>query len=327
MNRAKALELTEKMLGFLQPHVERIEVAGSVRRLADSVKDVELVAIFDDHLLTVLDDLVHQGVIIKANYNGSNRWGDKYRGFCFAVYPDFKFELFRATSTNWGYILWLRTGPGDANIEAVTRLNKTQYRAIDGYIFRGSNWQNLKKGWRADDMELVDIPDEQAMFEILGMPLVIEPSARSVQAYRHIAMTSKRQTPHAPKAKPQTYDYSFLGAHHAQRNEYESHAPNMWKHRQLPQWIRETQLEISLLAGERVILRDKVREMRARQADPEIIAKYITEGMNAKHRQEMLQPLLRAYALRFLQGVEAHGFDTFGVDMEAIRAVATHHAT
>lgn len=146
-----------------------------IARLAGTtVKDVELVGQGlkgDPGMLTRrLDALLGSGVIHLARYGDqmTTRWGEKYRGFLF---QQMRFELFMADEDNWGYVLWLRTGPRDANQYVMTQLAefKSPVRARDGYL-----WYGLRK---------LSVPHEAEMFRLLGMPY-IEPKDREVGIYR-----------------------------------------------------------------------------------------------------------------------------------------------
>ena len=163
--------VAERVCEMLRETVEWISPAGSVRREKNLVGDIEIVARTADAraLLARMDKLVLDGVITKAKYGDSTRWGDKYRGF---MLMGFRVELFVGDKDNIGYIYWLRTGPGDANTFVMTRLAQldSPYRANEGYW-----WQDGKK---------LAIPTEKEMFRLLGMEWV-RPSLRTADLYAH----------------------------------------------------------------------------------------------------------------------------------------------
>lgn len=155
----------------LAPLCQRIEIAGSLRRGKSEVKDVEIVYIPTDSkaLLARLDSWVIAGRIRKALYpDGSMRWGEKYRG---VLVEGIRIELFAADADNWGYQLWLRTGPADANQYVMRQCIsfESPYRARDGYWWAGE--------------ERLHIPDETEMFRLLGMDWM-PPGDRSLLRYQ-----------------------------------------------------------------------------------------------------------------------------------------------
>jgi len=89
------------------------------------------------------------------------------------VYQGLRIEVFLADADNWGYQLWLRTGPGEANAwvmqQCISRY--APYRAIDGY------WTDVESGRR------IRTQDEGEMFNLLGINYVVPPHLRTLQLY------------------------------------------------------------------------------------------------------------------------------------------------
>jgi len=183
------LPVVNEVRQLLEDACEWFEVGGSVRRGAASVKDVELVAIAGTSVLARLDRYVASGLITKALYGEKRlpRWGEKYRGFEF---EGIRFELFLTDRDSLGYIWWLRTGPGDANLYVMDRLKSTSspVRAADGAI-----WHDGKR---------LCVPDEREMFRLLGMPY-LQPVQRSEFVYR-----SFLSVPNYPL--PETFTYAAV---------------------------------------------------------------------------------------------------------------------
>jgi DNA polymerase/3'-5' exonuclease PolX len=145
-------------------------VAGSIRRWVRYVKDAEIVVLPKNAptLLARLDSWLIAGQVKKALYNNSGeRWGTKYRGL---IYKGLRVEIFIGDSDNFGYLLWLRTGPSEANKYVMQQCiyQAAPYRAEGGY-------------WWKDGRKL-SIPDEPEMFRLLGM-MPILPHLRSIDAY------------------------------------------------------------------------------------------------------------------------------------------------
>ena len=123
-----------------QPH-HRWEVAGSVRRGKAEVGDIEHVVWPVDPVAfrAAMDDMLGNpmfgtpAIIEKAVYpNGTNRWGDKYRG---VMFRGFRHEVFLADRQNWGAILTIRTGPAEFSERLVTQLKASgRLRQQDGYV-------------------------------------------------------------------------------------------------------------------------------------------------------------------------------------------------
>lgn len=156
---------------------DRIEIAGSLRRKQSFVKDVEIVALPKHRatLLARLDTWVATGKIHKATYGDTGtRWGEKYRGF---IYAGVRFEIFIADADNWGYILWLRTGPGDANQYVMQQLiyQKAPIRPAEGY-FRECDERGEPTG------AAIRVAGEAEMFRLLAMD-TLAPEDRTLAAY------------------------------------------------------------------------------------------------------------------------------------------------
>lgn len=179
--REDAQYIAVKAVALLQVHCQRIEVAGSIRRQADYVGDIELVAIPESELLPFLDQLLSDGVIAQARYGESQttRWGKKMRGFLLSEHPEIKIELYLAEPDTWGYIYWLRTGPGDGNRFVVTQVkNQAKFHVRKGAV------------WYTDQQ--ISVPDETRWFSLLGLKL-LEPERRTEHLYRRL-LTDRRHT-------------------------------------------------------------------------------------------------------------------------------------
>ena len=178
--RQQATPIVEALVAMFAPHCDWISPGGSYRREKADIGDVEIVAIPKPTLLAHMDELVASGVIAKKIYvdkNGrkSHRWGPKYRAFVFTHDGvSIKFDSFLCDMDSRGHIFELRTGPADKNewmMSAFHRFN-APFKVQGGYI-----WSGIQK---------LHIPDEQAYFDLLGIPF-IEPKDRTLDAYqRHI---------------------------------------------------------------------------------------------------------------------------------------------
>lgn len=284
---SEARVTAQAFVTLIEAYCRRVEVAGSVRRNKPEVKDIEIVAIFEDGWTDYLDALVEAGVITKATYGatGSHRWGQKYRGL---VFEGTRIEIFAADESNYGYMLWLRTGPGEANEYVMKHLKATSATIAA----RGGYW------WRGD--ERLDTPEESDVFALLGIDS-IEPINRSEAAYRSAFNSALRANVMGQKADNSRY--SMLHPHHAQRIEYESTPPLEWKHRLLPLWVDDIEHSID----------EQHREIEARGYE---------NAFSFRLEATRLTRIRDAYLERYQEGVE-HGLERFPVLEEKLQEVKT----
>ena len=181
-------ERIAKEVELLISHLcQKLTIAGSIRRQREDVGDIELVVIPLNlrALLVRLDNLVEKEIITKALYrhvdghaNESQvpRWGEKLR--CFH-YKNMRVELSIATPENYGYQLWLRTGPADANEWIMVKLaeEKAAIRFHEGY-----GWLTEYTGNTPIYKHKLSIPDEQTFFKVLRLPYII-PRWRTKRIY------------------------------------------------------------------------------------------------------------------------------------------------
>ncbi len=197
-----ARRIVGELVDMIRPACDRMEVGGSIRRGRPTVKDAELIAIplngRANELWAWIDGMVEVGEVEKAVYvdkNGkaSNKWGPKYRGLFF---QEIKVEIFLANEINWGFQKWLRTGPGDANTYIMSCLiqQRARLRFIDGdgWYSPGNLWHkpNSAGKWLAEDKVQLDIPDEDTLFALLGMPY-LPPNERSEDRYKQLLMWNR----------------------------------------------------------------------------------------------------------------------------------------
>ena len=174
VNAQEATEKVQIIREMLEDQCRQIVIAGSLRRGKALVGDAEIVALpkYAPNLLARLDRMVAEQLIVKAAYGEkrTTRWGEKYRGF---VYQGLRIEVFIAEENNWGYQLWLRTGPGEANAwvmqQCISRY--APYRAVDGY------WTDVASGRR------IRTRDEAEMFKLLGINYIVPPQLRTLALY------------------------------------------------------------------------------------------------------------------------------------------------
>lgn len=180
----RALDAVAHVVDTLYDHCERVMIAGSIRRGKTNPKDGEVVVIPKPSLWAHVDALVSEGVFGKARYGQAQsvRWGDTYRGL---DVDGFKVEIFTATPETWGYIYWLRTGPGDANQYMVGQLWNSKMRAADGGIWYARDWKRDGNKWMSATRQQVRVEDERTLFSLFGMEY-LDAAERSLEAYQAI---------------------------------------------------------------------------------------------------------------------------------------------
>ena len=188
---AEAHAVATELVGLLADACERIEIAGSLRRRKAEVHDIELVAIAAsstvaagdlwgnpvdiDLLETRVAELIAEGQLDARaveihRRDGSVETGQRMGGAYKAlVYRGMPVDLFITDAERWGCIFALRTGPGDWNVELVSRCKEHWRRVEDGRV--------LYHG------KPVPTPEEADFFRALGVPWV-EPHERTVERLR-----------------------------------------------------------------------------------------------------------------------------------------------
>ena len=214
----EAKEIADTLVTHMRPFCQRIQIAGSIRRLRQDVKDIELVAIpkwgreatrtpnlFGDpgakHMASERANLLHEwatmdaGCQLKALGMRTLKPGTKNGEpliFDWPLSPDGKYwrfmlkegiklDLFLTGIHNFGVTYLIRTGSKDFSQAVATFAKyKTRYRFQDGYLC-------LEDGSR------MPTPEERDVFDTLGIDWV-EPNERSG---RHMVMRDGR--PQFPK--------------------------------------------------------------------------------------------------------------------------------
>jgi len=184
MSLAEAQDLGSEFIARIGAQCQKVSIAGSARRAKALVNDIEIVAQpLGGALWWMLDELVSKGVIQKALYGDlspTHRWnGKKYRGL---VYKNRRIEVFCADEHNYGYQLWLRTGPDNltdrANTFVVTQIKyRAPFRLFEGRVMFGSRQ--------------LSIASEFDWFALLGLEF-IHPEKRTESAYKAL-MKPKHQ--------------------------------------------------------------------------------------------------------------------------------------
>lgn len=140
-----ARRLATKIVAELSDTCRRIEIAGSIRRDAVTVGDIELVAIpivdslfagcpGKSRLTERLDQLVNQDRLVPM------KRGDRFQQFGVPAMQGLQLDIFIVAPETWGVQLALRTGPADFSRALVTERSRGG-RLPDGYaVHDGRVW-------------------------------------------------------------------------------------------------------------------------------------------------------------------------------------------
>jgi len=177
MEIAIAKPIADDIVASILPHCHRAEIAGSVRRMKQNVKDIEVVARVNDWEST-FDSLRKWGKFIKPGVPDVIPWepkkGAKYLRMMLDA--DLKLDLFLASEENWGALYTMRTGGATGP---------------DGNPFEGfvpgmfSRWKKVSGGGKMKgclptlpDGRSVIVREESDFFRICGVEWV-PPSERT----------------------------------------------------------------------------------------------------------------------------------------------------
>lgn len=108
-----AKPLADLIASELRPHCHRAEVAGSIRRMKENVKDVEIVAVVRDWKAS-FQALEKWGYFIKPGCPEVTPWAPKEnaRYLRMMLNEGLKLDLFITSPENWGGLFMMRTGSG-----------------------------------------------------------------------------------------------------------------------------------------------------------------------------------------------------------------------
>lgn len=159
------------ILDILRPVVDRVEVAGSLRRGAETVGDIEILAIpaavpdlFGGEVrgpVMIDQALAGRGFTFEAN-------GPLYKRFILQEPAGVRCDLFLTTPEQWGVMLAIRTGPSGFSMQIVTPRNKGGLLPSYLKIHDGRVWNAGKA---------LSTPEESDLFQVLGLPM-LQPNQR-----------------------------------------------------------------------------------------------------------------------------------------------------
>lgn len=157
--------IADKVVSFLRPYCERIEVAGSIRRQKSEVGDIEIVAtpkaVTDMFGLPVPLETEHALDRVDWAAIGTFQMG-KHKYKKIELYEGIQLDLFIVVPpAQWGTIFLIRTGPADYSHRLVTPRQQG-----------GMMPSNLKESggaiWHGD--KLIETPEEEDVYKLIGLP-------------------------------------------------------------------------------------------------------------------------------------------------------------
>jgi DNA polymerase/3'-5' exonuclease PolX len=170
MDLARAQQLAEAVRGDLAPHCERIEVAGSVRRRAATIGDLEFVCIpkyrmdlLGNPLGSELDSRLDRLVLEDRFHRHKN--GERQKQFTIRS-AGCKLELYICDEATWAVVMTIRTGSAEFSHRFVTQKKKggllpDNMKIGDG-TDRGTNRLYI-------DGTVISTPTEEDLFRLAQM--------------------------------------------------------------------------------------------------------------------------------------------------------------
>lgn len=176
----EAVPVAQEILERLQPYCERIEIAGSLRRMKPSVGDIELLFIprLDrrqaDMFSTAPFDLANERIneLLQNGYfakrpgaTGGHTWGALNK-LAVHVASGIPVDLFSTTAENWWVALVVRTGSKENNLRLAIGAQK-----------RGATLNAYGSGVTWSDGTHTPATSEENVFELCGVDYA-EPHCR-----------------------------------------------------------------------------------------------------------------------------------------------------
>lgn len=176
---ASAKGLACELIALLGDKCERIEVAGSIRRLSPSPGDIELVVVpklvpaqndlFGEVseernlLLAELNMLVNLRMLSKrASADGKLCWGPRHQR---ALYKGVPVDVFQVLPpAQWGAIMAIRTGPAEFARRLVTKRSMGGFMPENMRVTLGALWREGEDG----DYAQLETPTEDDFFQAIG---------------------------------------------------------------------------------------------------------------------------------------------------------------
>ena len=170
----KAQDIARRFMKYLEPFVEKMSVAGSVRRECDFCGDIEIVALAKDEFSMTY--------AFPDNFKGLVVNGSRLKRF---KYPEsgIQIELYLTTPPDWGRMLAIRTGSSAFSHHLAVQWGRRGWCGTEDGLRRKIEC-NHKSTWRIkpEYKNCATLPpeftDEEKFFAFIGVEF-IHPKARS----------------------------------------------------------------------------------------------------------------------------------------------------
>ncbi len=190
-----ALQLAEKFRDALQPHCEKVEIAGSVSRRESFVSDIEIVCLATMTEKVVLDmfkeeigrETINTTFLALPTIMESTGWeigkldGARFKKLVRPI-SGIKLDLFVVDEARrWGAAFLIRTGPKEFNIELMKYINRHGQHVKNNLLHDHVKiWEKLPGGGykgiaceKGDTCPLIiPTPTEEMFFDAVGLPHV-----------------------------------------------------------------------------------------------------------------------------------------------------------
>jgi DNA polymerase/3'-5' exonuclease PolX len=159
-----AQEAAREVVAQLRPLCRSIEVAGSVRRQAPEVRDLEIVCIPEVARYFEFQQLVNTWPRVRGQASGRYTRRKLLR-------HNLELDLFVCSAQTWACNILIRTGCADFSHALAVRANRLGLRFEGAQLWSGTRTTGVR--------------EEEEVFHLLGMPWV-DPVDRTQEAARHI---------------------------------------------------------------------------------------------------------------------------------------------
>jgi DNA polymerase/3'-5' exonuclease PolX len=172
---ARAQNIAERFMRYLEPFVSVMSVAGSTRREVEFVHDVEVVVVAKDEF--------SMGQAFPLGYPGLTTNGSRLKKF---YYPesDLHMELYITTIQDYGRMLAIRTGSSYySHVQLAMNWNRKGFAGTEDGLRKKSEcdkkstWK-IKPGYKANPTLPPVFDTEEKFFAFIGVPWV-HPRERS----------------------------------------------------------------------------------------------------------------------------------------------------
>ena len=172
-----AIDLAKNIRLLLLASCERVEIAGSLRRMRSEVNDIELVAVpkrnpFDQLHLQILDMLSHHLLEpgLKSKDGKKAPCGPRYYRLQIPN-PPFQLDLFAVFEpADWGIIFTIRTGSAAFSHWLVTEALRRGFKVQDGQLFK------IDRKTQPWILTKIPCPNEGDLFRALGLAFIDPPN-------------------------------------------------------------------------------------------------------------------------------------------------------